>query len=369
MKQVEYVSIGGYVFSLEDNASRAAKEYLDQLEAFYSGKESGSEVMEGIEERMAELLLEKSGKGGVVTLAMVNDVISVLGRPETIEEETSDAPGASKVGEQGRTTGSATTDTDAEPVETSLRSKTSSKNNAKPRRRLYRDPANGKLAGVCSGLATYLNVDPAIFRILFVVLTLLGGLNFRFWPLEPWIHVSVPLIYIVLWICMPAVKTVRQRDELRGEGGTVDDISARVRNTPREEPRSRDPQTWKNVSRIFSGISGLLLILLGVAGIAFLCSFWWGGKVLGNSFFYNKFIEHIALDAPEVLSFISVPLVMIAAILVVAIPLLIMLYGGVMLIFGLKSPKWHPGLILFVIWLMILVALTVSSLMTFAVVV
>ena len=71
MKQVEYISIGGYVFSLEDSASRAAKEYLDQLEAFYSRKESGAEVMEGIEERMAELLLEKSGKGGVVTLAMV----------------------------------------------------------------------------------------------------------------------------------------------------------------------------------------------------------------------------------------------------------------------------------------------------------
>ena len=195
MKQVEYVSIGGYVFSLEDSASRAAKEYLDQLEAFYSGKESGAEVMEGIEERLAELLLEKSCKGGVVTLAMVNDVISVLGRPETIEEETSDAPDASTVGEQGRTTGSATADPDAEPAEASRRSsRNSSRNDAKPRRRLYRDPVNGKLAGVCSGLATYFNVDPAIFRIIFIVLTLLGGLNFRFWPLEPWIHISLPLV-------------------------------------------------------------------------------------------------------------------------------------------------------------------------------
>lgn len=114
MKQVEYISIGGYVFSLEDSASRAAKEYLDQLEAFYSRKESGAEVMEGIEERMAELLLEKSGKGGVVTLAMVNDVISVLGRPETIEEETSDAP-------------------DAEPAEASDRtSKNTNKTSARP---------------------------------------------------------------------------------------------------------------------------------------------------------------------------------------------------------------------------------------------
>ena len=362
MKQVEYVSIGGYVFSLEDNASRAAKEYLDQLNAFYSRKESGTEVMEGIEERMAELLLEKSGSGRVVTLAMVNEVISVLGRPETIEEETIDVHGAS--------TGSATgTSSDAESAEAAYRSsKTSGRTDTRPHRRLYRDPANGKLAGVCSGLATYLNVDPAIFRISFVVLTLLGVLDFRFWPLEPWIHVSVPVIYIILWICMPAVKTVRQRDELRGEGGTVDDISERVRNTPREKSRTNDSQTWKNVSRIFSGIIGVLLLLAGVAGIAFLCSFWWGGEILGNSFFYNKFVEHIAIEAPEFLSFISIPIVMIAAILVVAIPFFGMLYGGVMLIFGLKSPKWHPGLILFVIWLIILVALSVSSLMTFAVI-
>ena len=363
MKQVEYVSIGGYVLSLEDNASLAAEEYLDQLEAFYSKKESGTEVMEGIEERMAELLLEKSSKGGVVTLAMVNEVISVLGRPEMIEEASSDAPDSSAC-----STGGATPDSDSAEAPRHT-SKASGRTDSRPRRRLYRDPANGKLAGVCSGLATYLNVDPAIFRILFVVLTLLGGLDFRFWPLEPWIHISIPLVYIVLWICMPAVKTVRQRDELRGEGGTVDDISARVRNTPREESRSRDSQTWKNVGRIFSGISGLILLLLGVAGIAFLCSFWWGGEVLGNNFFYNKFIEHIAIEAPEMLSFISVPIVMFAAILVVAIPLFIMLYGGVMLIFDLKSPKWHPELILFVIWLMILVALAVSSLMTFAVVV
>ena len=42
--------------------------------------------------------------------------------------------------------------------------------------------------------------------------------------------------------------------------------------------------------------------------------------------------------------------------------------AGVILGIRLKSPKWHPGLILFVIWLIILVALSVSSLMTFAVI-
>lgn len=355
MKQVEYVSIGGYVFSLEDDACQAANEYLDQLDSFYSGKESGTEVMEGIEERMAELLLEKSAPGGIVTRRMVEDVISVLGRPEAIEKESSDvdpAEDSGMAGSSGHTSDGSSGSADKQP-----------------KRKLYRDPANGKITGVCSGLATFFNMDPVIFRVAFVLFTFLGFLRVRFlWALEPWIHITAPILYAVLWICMPAVKTVRQRDEMRGERGTVDGISERIRNTFREETRATDSQTWRNVNRIFSIVLGAVFLLVAVAGISFLCSFWWGGAIIGNSFFYNKLIERMAFEAPELLSFISVPMVMIAAILVAIIPLFGLLYGGVMLIFGLKSPKWHPGLVLFFIWLVILVALTVSFLMTFAVI-
>ena len=48
MKPVEYVSIGGYVFSLENDACEAAKQYLSELETFYSKVESGSEVAKGV---------------------------------------------------------------------------------------------------------------------------------------------------------------------------------------------------------------------------------------------------------------------------------------------------------------------------------
>lgn len=171
------------MFSFEDDACASAKEYLAQLESFYSGKESGAEVMEGIEERMAELLIEKSGQGGVVSQRMVSDVIAVLGRPEAIEEDP-DAP--------GDPSGAGHSSPESGPVEASGRSsRNTAGTGAKPRRRLYRDPANGKLAGVCSGLGTFFNFDPSLFRILFVVFTLIGFLDFRlFWPFEPWIHIS-----------------------------------------------------------------------------------------------------------------------------------------------------------------------------------
>lgn len=42
-------------------------------------------------------------------------------------------------------------------------------------KRLYRLRDDKKISGVCSGLAMYLNIDPAIVRVLWVVLTLMTG--------------------------------------------------------------------------------------------------------------------------------------------------------------------------------------------------
>jgi phage shock protein C len=42
-------------------------------------------------------------------------------------------------------------------------------------RELYRDPANGKLAGVCAGFANYFGVEVWLIRILVISAGLLGG--------------------------------------------------------------------------------------------------------------------------------------------------------------------------------------------------
>lgn len=46
------------------------------------------------------------------------------------------------------------------------------------------------IGGVCSGIANYLGVDPAIIRILFAIISF-GGFGLGF------------LIYIILWIVLP----------------------------------------------------------------------------------------------------------------------------------------------------------------------
>lgn len=56
-------------------------------------------------------------------------------------------------------------------------------------RRLYRSRTDRKIAGVCGGLAQYLNVDPTVVRIIFLVLLFIGGGGL--------------LIYLIVWICAP----------------------------------------------------------------------------------------------------------------------------------------------------------------------
>lgn len=57
-------------------------------------------------------------------------------------------------------------------------------------KKLQRSVTDKRIAGVCGGLGVYFNVDPLIFRIIFVILLLPGGLP----GLIP---------YVILWILMP----------------------------------------------------------------------------------------------------------------------------------------------------------------------
>jgi phage shock protein C len=45
----------------------------------------------------------------------------------------------------------------------------------KIKKKLYRDLKNKKIAGVCSGLAEYFDVDVTLVRVIWVLLTLMGG--------------------------------------------------------------------------------------------------------------------------------------------------------------------------------------------------
>ena len=58
-------------------------------------------------------------------------------------------------------------------------------------KKLMRSKDDRMLAGVAGGLAEYLEIDPVLVRLIFVIIALFGG------------GVTGIAIYIVLWIIMP----------------------------------------------------------------------------------------------------------------------------------------------------------------------
>ncbi len=62
-------------------------------------------------------------------------------------------------------------------------------------RRLTRSTTNRMIAGVCGGIAEYLNIDATLVRLAFVLLV--------------WFGMS-PLIYLVLWIVLPTEQSAAQ---------------------------------------------------------------------------------------------------------------------------------------------------------------
>ncbi len=56
-------------------------------------------------------------------------------------------------------------------------------------RRLVRSRRDRKIAGVCGGLGDYFNLDPTIFRVLFVVFAFIPGPSV--------------LVYLALWLILP----------------------------------------------------------------------------------------------------------------------------------------------------------------------
>lgn len=182
MKKVVNVGIGGRSFAIEEDAYSKLKRYLD---AFRNKSKMGiqsNEVMDDLEERIAELFSETVNQyRNVVGIVTVDKVIAQLGMPD----------------------GEPYTEEGSNPVSDIL-------NGNKPTKKLYRNPSNKAIAGVCSGIAVYLNIDILLVRIIFVVALFMGSAGF-------W-------IYVILWIAAPLAETPVQKCEMLGLTPTAENL-------------------------------------------------------------------------------------------------------------------------------------------------
>lgn len=186
MKQVVNAGIGGRSFVMDNDAYLKLNNYLNTFKAKMKMGVQTKEVMDDLEERIAELFAERLNSfKDVVDITMVNMVIAQMGMPDG--EPFID-------GEQEGDAG----------VYSQIPPKSSS-------RKFYRDSANKSIGGVCGGLAVHFNVDVVLVRVLFVLCFFMGSASF-------W-------VYIILWIVSPLAVTPAQKCEMYGLPVTAENMN------------------------------------------------------------------------------------------------------------------------------------------------
>ena len=206
MKKVINASIGGRNFSLDEDAYGRLSSYFEHFKSRMNqdSQAARDEVMSDLEGRIAELFDQGTGGASyrVVDLELVNKVVGQLGMPDGSAEPIGPSTGSGT--NAGPSTNSGTGTSSGPDL-----SYSGEKGEAK--KRLFRDPDNKAIGGVCSGVACFLDIDITVVRIILLLALLLWG--------------SGLLVYIVLWIVVPLAKTPAEKCEMRGLEPTAENMA------------------------------------------------------------------------------------------------------------------------------------------------
>lgn len=326
MKKAIKINLSGIIFHIDDDAYEKLKAYLDTISRHFSNKQESKEIIDDIESRIAELFQERiTDDNQVITLEIVNEVIDIMGNPEDIAD-----------------TGEETTDERRTFHDSYTKSK-----------RLYRDPENSVIGGVCGGLGAYFSVDPVIFRLLFVIFFFAGGASI--------------LVYIILWIVLPKAETAAQKLEMRGEKVNVSNLEKKIREeydnvkenvkegvskAKESVSKAKYSDTYKNAERGASDFFDVLgrillvfvkviLIIIGtslvIAGIGILIGLIALPFVGIHVFPFESYSFSLGDILTPFTDPVSVTLLVIAITLLILIPIAAMIYGLVKLIFNIKT--------------------------------
>ena len=115
------------------------------------------------------------------------------------------------------------------------------------KKKLYRNEQEKMIAGVCEGLAEYLDIDVTWIRIAFVVAVLAGF--------------SGILAYIILWIALPPKPYTLNSGQFNADYKVYDNKS--YANNPVADPNQPVNPNQIKKSNNGSIIAGLILILFG----------------------------------------------------------------------------------------------------------
>jgi len=194
MNKIVNINLGGYPFTIDEDAYAQLRNYLNTLKTHFETSEGSDEIMYDIEVRLGELFSENMAGQEIVNNKNLKEAISIMGTPADFGAAMEDEA----------------------PMQTSSRSGKSKKRRAATGRRLFRDPENKVIGGVCSGLSAYFGIaDPLWLRIAALLLVFTGGLSI------------IP--YIILMIIVPEATSSADKLAMKGEPINIDTIAKTVK--------------------------------------------------------------------------------------------------------------------------------------------
>lgn len=180
MKKVEHINLGGVKFTIDIDAYDKLEAYMKAIERRFTGFDGKKDIVEDIEMRLAELFVEDTQGGDIITNEKLARIQKIMGMPKEFGDEYYAA----------------------EPV------------NDYSGKRLFRDPDDKVIAGVASGLTAYFGMkNPIIFRFIFAML-LFSGLGI--------------ISYLLFWVFVPKAKTTADKLSMHGEPINIETIGKSV---------------------------------------------------------------------------------------------------------------------------------------------
>jgi phage shock protein PspC (stress-responsive transcriptional regulator) len=329
------INIAGILFQIDEDAYAMLRDYLQAINSRFKNVPGGVETVGDIESRIAEIFESQKGTAGTIGLNNVEAMISIIGKPEDFDNN------------------------DSEPETHSYTSR--------ERKRMYRNPDDTIISGVCGGIGAYLNTDPVLFRILFVIFTLSFGVGF--------------FLYLALWIALPPANTEPRKREMYGKSypsvisykknadGTVPaDVPVYNKgyyNTSRLGNAFNE--IFRALGRVFYIALRTLLILLGVAfvltgtllilSVVLLLVFKYPASISTNSFDMN--LIYLSDFLKYIVNPVLVPWIIALSLIIFIIPMMALIYWGVKMIFWFRAKDGVFSLVAFVLWIMLIATLAV----------
>jgi phage shock protein PspC (stress-responsive transcriptional regulator) len=392
MNKIININLAGRLIPIDESAYDLLRDYLNRLKDFFSREKGGDEIVRDMEDRMGELFQDQLKKGKPCIMSEdIHQMIAIMGSPEQIEHETGEEDTNRKQGSSNtdsrdqaffNTKGKHLTRSAKEKMIGGVCGGLATYLNIDPtiirvaliifttawglgivvylllwallpvsdvetpviRRRLYRNPRQKVVGGVCSGIAAYANIDPIIPRIIFAA-PLLGIIFFSiidhgifFFPFMVGSLPTLAILYVILWASLPEATTVAEKLEMRGEKVDVHNLNQAMKGgEPTKEfvpQRSALSKLFTILVKIFVFfVLGTILLTLASFIIAIIVAMF---GVATSSFFLFPFSALITEN--ETYRF----LIWICIILTLLIPFIAIIRLLVRVITGRKSStkKW-----------------------------